>query len=228
VPILVTGFFVAQVLDKESVAQGTTCAPVPLGTNKKVAIMGDSIATPYGASTPSLSWPMLLKAQGATHGWDVSLHAIGSTTASRYLQGQDLFYVTEAVRTILPDLVLMDWRANEQLTGQTPAQLKTNLIGVIDTIKATSPNTKFVIVNPPTLFYHVFTQTPSTQADYIAKMYEAAQDRGACWVNLVPLYPTDGPNAGSQTWLFDDIHFSDAGHRLAYASIYNALLQSCS
>jgi hypothetical protein len=80
-----------------------TCGPVPKATTLKIANMGDSIATTYRPApdnnTPdSRSWPKMLQAQGATHGWSVTLHAIGSTMASQYLPGQPLYSVTQSVK----------------------------------------------------------------------------------------------------------------------------------
>lgn len=204
-----------------------TCGPTPAATSLRIAVMGDSIATAYGASTPDRSWPVMLKTQGATHGWDVQLHGVGSTTASQYLPGGPLFSVTETVRNAHPDVVTLDWRANEQLQGQTPAQLKTNLLALIDAIRSVSPATRFLIVNPPVLFYHGFYQTPATQADYTAKMWEVKQERGACWLDTRPFFPATGPDERSRTYLFDDIHPSDVGHSVFFAAVYTALLQAC-
>jgi lysophospholipase L1-like esterase len=209
-------------------AEATDCAPATKATSRKIAVMGDSIATTYGASTPERSWPELLKAQGATHGWAVTLHGVGSSMASQYLPGQQLFWVTQQVRSAHPDLVTLDFRANEHLKGQTPAQLKASLLALMDAIREVSPNTQFLIFNPPVLWYHGFYTTPATQADYAAKMREAADERNACWLDLTPLFPSgSGPDAWTRTFLFDDIHPGDVGHRAFYAAIYTAMLQHC-
>jgi hypothetical protein len=68
----------------------------------------------------------------------------------------------------------------------------------------------------------------TAQADYAAKMREAADDRGACWLDLIPLFPSgSGPDAWTRTFLFDDIHPGDVGHRAFCAAIYTAMLQHC-
>ena len=209
-------------------AQAADCAPATKATTRKIAVMGDSIATTYGATTPERSWPELLKAQGATHGWAVTLHGVGSSMASQYLPGGPLFWVTQQVRDAHPDLVTLNFRANEHLKGQTPAQLKTHLLALMDEIRKVSPNTQFLIFNPPVLWYHGFYTTPATQADYAAKMREAADERNACWLDLTPLFPSgSGPDAWTRAFLFDDIHPGDVGHRAFYAAIYTAMLQHC-
>jgi len=212
--------------------QAGTCGPIPAGTAKKIAIMGDSIFTEYRAgadtNTPvSRSFPRLLQSAGAARNWSVTLHAVGSTMASQFLPGGNQYSVTQQVKALQPDLVLMDWRANEQLNGKTPTQLKTDLDALMTEIRTTSPNTQFMIVNPPKLWYHVFNQGTYTQADYTAKMFEAAQAKGACWVDMVPAFPQTGPDTYSRAYLPDDIHGNNAGHALYFAKVDGALLQSC-
>lgn len=208
-------------------AQTETCAPAPPTPGYDIKIMGDSITTSYGASTAAKSWPVMLQAQAATRGWTVGLHGIGSTMAEQYLPGGPHFDVTVAVRSSQPDLVLMDWRANEQLQGRTPGELKTALTALIGQIKQVSPATKFMIVSPPVMWYHEF-ESPAKQATYVDKMREVATEQGACWVDLRPYFETaGGPNAETQKWLFDDIHLSDAGHKVFFAVIDTALLQAC-
>lgn len=226
---LVFGGAAAATQPVEPVAsQVSGCAPAPQATSRKIAIMGDSITTTYGASAPERSWPELLKAQAATHGWAVTLHGVGGSTASQYLPGGQLNWIADQVRSAQPHLVTLDFRANEHLQGQTPAQLKTNLLALIDYIRATSPNTQFLIINPPTLWYHGFYVTAATQADYTAKMWEVANERDGCWLDLKPLFPSgDGPNALTRTYLPDDIHPGDVGHRMFFGVIYTAMLQHC-
>jgi len=200
-----------------------TASPV---TGQKIVAMGDSITTPYGASVPGRSWPVMLKTQAATHGWSVGLCGIGSTMAEQYLPGGPLFARTETVRNAHPDLVLMDWRANEQLQGRTPEQLKTSLVALIDQIRQVSPETQIMIINPPLMWYHEFV-SEQTQDTFTAKMRQAAQERGAHWLDLKPFFPKTGPDAYSRQYLFDDIHPSDTGHAVFFAAIYTALLKTC-
>lgn len=208
-------------------AMATTCAPAPPTPGYDIKIMGDSLTTPYGASSAAKSWPVMLQAQAATRGWTVGLHGIGSTMAEQYLPGGPHFDVTEAVRNSQPDLVLMDWRANEQLQGRTPDELKTALGALIGQIKQASPATKFMIVSPPVMWYHEFV-SPAKQATYVDKMREVAQEQDACWVDLRPYFETDGgPSVETKKWLFDDIHLSDAGHKVFFAVINTAFLQAC-
>jgi lysophospholipase L1-like esterase len=205
-----------------------TCQPTPEGTALKIAIMGDSISTPLGASVPERSWPVMLQTQGATHGWGVTLNALGATHAGEYVPGGNLNWVAQNVRASQPDIVTMNFRTNEQVGfGQSPAQLKANLLALMDFIRAESPNTRFVMINPPIMFYHVFNTTPATQADYIRALWEAGNERGACWVDLKPFFPTSGPDARSRVFLPDDIHPGDIGHAVFFAAIYTALLQAC-
>lgn len=212
-----------------SAAQGTgTCTPAPPNVTRRIAIMGDSLSTPYGASTPERSWPVMVKNQAATHGWVVGLHGIGSTTASRYLPGQDLYYVTEQVRNSDPDILVVSFRANEQLQGQTPDQLKTNLLALIDAVRDTpaTADTQVLIWNPPLMWYHAFA-SPSAQEAYIAKLWEVRAERNACWVDFRPFFPQSGPDTFSHKLLFDDIHYSDEAHATIATGNYHALLRMC-
>lgn len=204
-----------------------SCAPVPRSTTRKITIMGDSISTPYGASAPERSWPEMLKARGATHGWAVTALGQGGTQANSYLPGQPNFWITEQVRSALPDVVTLNFRTNEQLQGQTAAQLKTALLGLMDAIRATSPSTQFLLINPPMMWYHGFYTTTETQADFTAKMWEAGSERGACFVDMVPAFPVSAQDPRRAQFLPDDIHPNDAGHAIFFAAVYTSLLQSC-
>lgn len=208
-------------------ASAASCAPAPASTARKITVMGDSISTSYGASTPERGWPEMLKTQGATHGWAVTAKGQGGTMASQYLPGQPNFWITEQVRAAQPDIVTLNFRTNEQLQGQSSAQLKTALLGLMDAIRATSPNTQFLMINPPMMWYHGFYTTPETQADFTAKMWEAGNERGACWVSMVPAFPTSATDPRRAQFIPDDIHPSDAGHAIFFAAVYAALLQSC-
>lgn len=207
-------------------AQSAGCVPAPPSVSRKIAIMGDSLATTYGASTPERSWPVMVKTQAATHGWSVTLHGVGSTMASQYLSGGPQFAVTESVRNLHPDVVVLNFRANEQLNGQTPEQLKTNLIALIDTIREVSATTQFLIWNPPLMWYHGFV-SPQAQEAYIAKMWEVKVEKGTCWVDFRSFFPKSGPDAYSRTLLFDDIHYSDQAHATIAAGVYGDLLATC-
>lgn len=209
-------------------AQAVSCAPAPQSTSRKIAIMGDSIMTEYGASTPEKSWPRRLKAQGNTHGWQVTLHGVGGSMASMYLPGGPYHWIAQQVRDAQPDVVTLDFRANEHIGSngqakQTPAQLKTNMLALIDFIRATSPSTQFLIVNPPVLWYHEFYTTTYTQADFAVKMWEVAQERGGCWLDMRPFFSQTARDSD----LPDDIHPNDAGHGKYYAAVYSTLLQHC-
>lgn len=208
-------------------AQSGTCAPAPKSTTRKITIMGDSISTPYGTTAPGYSWPEMLKTQGATHGWSVITQGQGGTMASQYLPGQPNFWITEQVRSALPDVVTLNFRTNEQLQGQSAAQLKTALLGLMDAIRSVSPNTQFLMINPPMMWYHGFFTTPETQADFTAKMWEAGNERGACFVDMKPAFPTSAQDPRRAVLLPDDIHPSNAGHAVFFAAVYAALLQTC-
>jgi lysophospholipase L1-like esterase len=222
-PTTVAPMSVNEVRAGMMVQSGTGCAPAPASTSRKIKIMGDSIMTPYGSSADAKSWPHRLKAQAATHGWEVTLHGIGGTMASEYLPGGPHNWVAQQVRDAQPDVVTLDFRANEHLNGQTPAQLKTNMLALIDYIRATSPNTEFLIVNPPVLWYHGFYVTVATQADYAAKMFEVAQERNTCWLDMTPFFSQTAPDPA----LPDDIHANDEGHVRYLVGIYTVLLQHC-
>lgn len=204
-------------------AAQVTCAPA--SPAKKIAIMGDSITTTYGASAPEKSWPVMLQERGATQGWVVGSYGIGSTMAEQYLPGGPHFNVTETVRDWRPDLVLMDWRANEQLQGRTPEQLKTSLLALAGQIRASSPTTKFMIVNPPLMWYHEFVSVEA-QHTYTAKMREVADELDGVYVDLEPFFPATGPSATSRATLPDDIHPNDAGHLRFLAVIFVAIRQA--
>lgn len=216
-----------------SAAQGGTCAPAPKSTSRKIAIMGDSIMTTYrpapdNATPATLAWPNLLATQANTHGWQVSQHGVGGSMASMYLPGGPYHWVAQQVRDAKPHIVTLDFRANEQIGSngqakQTPAQLKTNMLALIDFIRATSPNTQFLIVNPPVLWYHEFFTTTHTQADYAVKMWEVAQERGGCWLDMRPFFS----QVAKDPDLPDDIHANNRGHQKFYVAIYTALLQTC-
>lgn len=225
-------FMIMSVPSSSAKQTSGVCGSVPKSTAMKIAVMGDSIATPYRPApdnnTPdSRAWMNMLKTQGGTHGWSVTLHGVGSTMASQYLPGGPQYAVTQSVKALQPTIVLMDWRANEQLNGQTPDQLKTNLLALMDEIRTANANTRFMIINPPKLWYHAFNNGPTTQEDYMVKMYEAAKERGGCWVDLVSAFPQTGPDAYSRVYMPDDIHPSNAGHAIYFTAVYNALLQAC-
>lgn len=201
---------------------GSTSCEAPPAMVLKIAIMGDSLTTPYGASTPEKSWPVGLRARGSHRGWAVELHGIGSTMASQYLPGGPHFDVTERVRDWRPDWVLMDWRANEQLQGKTPDELKASLLALAGQIRASSMTTRFMIVNPPLFWYHEF-QSPDRQHTYTAKLREVADELGGVFVDLEPFFPQAGPSVYSRATLFDDIHPNDVGHERFLTVIYVAM-----
>lgn len=191
------------------------CAPVP--AVKKIAIMGDSLTTSQGASAADKSWPAMLQERGAARGWVVGSYGIGATLADEYEPGRNLFFVTETVRDWKPDLVLMDWRTNDQIHGRTPEQLKASLLAIAGQIRAGSPTTKFMIVNPPLMWYHDLV-SPEKQRTYAAKMREAADELDGFYVDLEPFFPQTGPSWASRATLPDDIHPNDAGH-LRYLTV---------
>jgi lysophospholipase L1-like esterase len=224
--LVVTSSVPSTVTSRVAEASATTCTPAPPAAGHIVTAMGDSLTTPYGASIPERAWPNMLKAQMEPQGWTVNLHGIGSTMAEQYLPGGPLFHVTETVRNSHPDIVTMDWRANEQLQGRTPAQLKTSLLALIDTIRQVSPDTQFLIINPPLMWYHEF-QSAQAQDAYAVVMREVSQERGTCWLDLRPFFPQTGPDTYSRSLLFDDIHPGDYGHAIFFAAISTALVQAC-
>lgn len=220
--------FQAQTRALTAAAQSASCAPAPRGTSRKIAIMGDSIMTEYGASTPEKSWPRRLKAQASTHGWQVTLHGVGGSMASMYLPGGPYHWIAQQVRDAKPDVVTLDFRANEHIGSngqakQTPAQLKTNMLALIDFIREASPSTQFLVVNPPVLWYHEFYTTTYTQDDFAVKMWEVAQERGGCWLDMRPFFSQTAPDPD----LPDHIHANDDGHEKYLVGIYTVLLQHC-
>lgn len=200
----------AQVAQSNAAAQTATCEVLPSQV-RKIVIMGDSIATDYGASSPEKSWPSRLQEYGAPRGWMVEARAIGSTMAEQYLPGGPLFHVTEQVRDWRPDLVLFNWRANEQLQGRTPEQFKAAMLALAGQIKAGGSTTRFLIMNAPLLWYHEFASADK-QHTYSAKLREVATELGGHYVDLEPFYPKSGPSASSRRVLFDDIHPNNEGH----------------
>lgn len=202
-------------------AAQVACSPAP--AIKKIAIMGDSLTTSQGASAADKSWPVMLQEYGAARGWVVGSYGIGATLADEYEQGRNLFFVTQTVRDWKPDLVLMDWRTNDQIHGRTPGQLKASLLAIADQIRVMSPSTRFMIVNPPLMWYHDLV-SPEAQRTYAAKMREAADELDGFYVDLEPFFPQAGPSWASRATLPDDIHPNDAGH-LRYLTVISLALR---
>lgn len=201
------------------------CADLAAGRGM-VLLLGDSIMTSTGASTPDLGWSAQLKAW-ATNRWHVLLDGSrGSSTAGDYVPGGQYWWITEWARAQIPSVVVMDWRSNEQSLGVSPAQMRANYNTVIAELRRYSANTSIMIVNVPSSALHPMEGTsPYPRSAYVAALQQVQADHNTMWLDLQPFFPLTDPRSGQL--LPDRIHPGDNGHTAIAVGVQAALLGAC-
>lgn len=199
--------------------------------------LGDSIVAGAGASRPERGWIQLLewKAQPGQM-WNMGLN--GSTTAQHVPGGTEHWRV-QVAQWAQPSLILMDWRVNDQWSqyyrgDSPPATVALQYRAVIASLRAYSPDSSILVVNPP-----YFSDTwlddqlrnqvpPATARDYAAAIKQVAQDMGVLYLNLPQYFPSSVGETDYIGWYADSTHPADAGHAVARTALEASIRAWCS
>lgn len=178
---------------------GTPVAATPAADERLVVAFGDSLFAGYGLEQDEGLVPALeraLKADGINA--RVKSAAVSGDTSAAGLQR--LAFALDGLPR-KPDLVIVGLGGNDMLRGLPPEQTRSNLVAILDTLKARGIPAMLAGMRAP----------PNMGADYVAAFDPIYADLAA--EHDVPLYPftLDGVIGKRDLMLADGIHPNPQG-----------------
>lgn len=181
--------------------------PVTTPTPQLPAVLafGDSLTAGYGVD-PEQAWPALLerKLQAGGHAWRVVNAGVSGDTTSDALNRLDW------VMRVKPQVVIVEFGANDGLRGLEPQAIQANLTRLIDRIKA--QHVKVLLVG----MQMVTNMGPSYTAAFKAVYPRVAEKEH---VALMP-FLLQGVVHDDLPRQADGLHPTEAGHARIAADIY--------
>lgn len=171
-------------------------------------VLGDSISAGYGLNRLEDGWVALLREKLRSRGVEVVNASIsGDTTAG------GLTRIDELLPRVKPSLVIIELGGNDGLRGLTPAQMKTNLTGMIGKARAAGARVLLLGMRIPPNYGKRY-------ADMFQNVYgEVAQETG---VALVP-FLMDGVGGHDGLMQGDGIHPNQAAQPLLLEQVSKQL-----
>lgn len=187
-----------------------TCALA--AESKTILFFGDSLTAGYGLDDPATeAFPGLIQARITAAGLPyrvVNAGLSGETTAG------GLRRVDWILRQPV-DIFVLGLGGNDGLRGVPVSASRSNLLGIIEKVRARNPGTKIVLAG--------MQMPPSLGPDYtraFAAMYPEIADRTGA--TLIP-FLLDGVGGVSSLNLGDGIHPNAEGHRKVAEVVWTAL-----
>lgn len=197
--------------------------------------LGDSIVAGSGASRPERGWIQLLEWK-AQPGQTWNMGANGSTTA-QHIPGGSEHWRVQVAQWAQPSLILMDWRINDEWSqyyrgDSPPATVAAQYRMVIASLRAYSPASSIMVVNPPffadTWLDDQLRSQGATARDYAAAIKQVAQDEGVLYLDLPRYFPSSVGETDYIGWYADSTHPADAGHAAARTALESGIRLRCS
>ncbi|HGU8053309.1 TPA: SGNH/GDSL hydrolase family protein [Escherichia coli] len=157
----------------------------------------------------------------------VVCHKLGASgSSSADWMARDAARWQTSFATLGADLTSIMLGTNDQGAAMTPATFKTNIIGMIDRVRAARPTTDVLLVCPQE---NQRTNNAYPMSDYAKAMYEIAlndRDCGFLWLqNDFGVKPADYAYGSARPWMIaDGIHPDpDSGGYAIVAALMRAL-----
>ncbi|MDX2186668.1 MAG: arylesterase [Opitutaceae bacterium] len=175
------------------------CGAAAAEPTRVVLLVGDSLTAGYGVD-PDEAYPALLqrKIDEARLPWRVVNAGVSGDTTAGGLRRMD-WLLRQSV-----DLVVVGLGGNDGLRGIPPATTEKNLLGIIEKVRARSPNAHIVVAGmqmPPNM-------GPEFRSEFAAVFPRVAS---ATQATLIP-FLLEGVGGDPALNLPDGIHPTPAGH----------------
>jgi acyl-CoA thioesterase-1 len=173
-----------------------------------VLMLGDSLSAGYGLSSVDQSWVLLLQQRLEVNGDRVINASIsGDTTGGGRARLPGLLAQHK------PGLVLVELGANDGLRGLSPAQMKTNLIEIIEQSRAAGAAVVLIGMRLPPNYGRRYAEAFEGVFPVLAK------DRG---VPLVP-FMLDGVGGQTQYIQADGLHPNEAAQPVIFENVWRVV-----